>query len=119
MMRILKIFKKLFERNLKQIKEEKDLKEVNTFLQEFNKLTEEIKYLILISSILWIQEDKFQKRLKKIYLEVEKLDKIVKEKAYFNLSKEKMEDLLKTLEFSKHELLKTIESAPCPTNIIQ
>ncbi len=119
-MRIFDFLKKIFKGNLEETETKlKNSKEVDIFLQEFNKLTKEVKYLILISSILWIQEDKFQKRLRKIYSEVEKLDKFVKERAYLKLSKEKMEDLLKTLEFSKHELLKTIESAPCPTNIIQ
>ncbi len=120
---MFKILKKIFSFRKKSASDPKNLYDCNLkdpFLDEFNRLTEEIRFLIEVSSILWIQEKKFQDRLRKIYNEVNKLDRFVRHKvAQMDLSEEKKEDLLRTLKFSKNELLKTIESAPCPTDFIQ
>ncbi len=97
----------------------KKIAQPDVFMKEFNRLTDELRLLISISSQLWIQEKNFQKRLERIYKEVEKLDKFVKNRTFLKLSEEEKNNLIKSLLYSKSELLKTIESAPCPTNIIQ
>ena len=102
---------------LKFFKKDKTPRELSS--EQFKKLAHEIRELALLIGKIWITNDEFQKRIKKIQKEMDQLDKILDKKSFSILSKEKKEELKKSLIISKRELLKCIQEAPCPTKRMQ
>ncbi len=88
-------------------------------LNNFQEMVQDIRYMADISERLWIQDAEFQERLRKIRGEMDQLDKLLAMRSFATLSVEKKKELHKGLELSREELLKSIRSAPCPTERIQ
>jgi len=72
-----------------------------------------------ISGRLWIQDSDFQERVNKIQAEMDQLDNLLAKRSFQTLSREKKQQLHKSLQVSREELLKSLRSAPCPTDRIQ
>ncbi|MEF8823479.1 MAG: hypothetical protein V5A14_00730 [Desulfohalobiaceae bacterium] len=72
-----------------------------------------------ISGRLWIQDSDFQERVNKIQAEMDQLDNLLAKRSFQTLSREKKQQLHKSLQVSREELIKSLRSAPCPTDRIQ
>jgi len=85
----------------------------------FRRLVEDIRQMADISGRLWIQDSDFQERVNKIQAEMDQLDNLLAKRSFQTLSREKKQQLHKSLQVSREELLKSLRSAPCPTDRIQ
>jgi len=85
----------------------------------FRKMVEDIRQMADISGRLWIQDSDFQERVNKIQAEMDQLDNLLAKRSFQTLSREKKQQLHKSLQVSREELLKSLRSAPCPTDRIQ
>lgn len=88
-------------------------------VQNFKFLSSEIRDIAELSKKLWLDDSKFQERIKRVQKEMDQLDQLLNNKSFSRLSKEKKEELRKSLLTSREELMKCIQSAPCPTDRIQ
>lgn len=85
----------------------------------FRRMVEDIRQMADISGRLWIQDSDFQERVNKIQAEMDQLDHLLAKRSFQTLSREKKQQLHKSLQVSREELLKSLRSAPCPTDRIQ
>lgn len=85
----------------------------------FRRMVEDIRQMADISGRLWIQDSDFQERVNKIQAEMDQLDNLLAKRSFQALSREKKQQLHKSLQVSREELLKSLRSAPCPTDRIQ
>lgn len=92
-------------------------KELST--ESFRALAKDIREIASLSGQLWIRDSGFQERIKRIHAEMDHLDNLVERRTFEHLSLEKKEELRQSLLVSKEELLKSIQSAPCPTDRLQ
>lgn len=83
--------------------------------ENFKTLANEIWEIAALSGRLCVDDRKFMERIEKIQKEMEQLDKLVGQKSFERLSPEKREELKRSLLFSKQELLRCLQSVPCPT----
>lgn len=72
-----------------------------------------------VSGRLWIQDPDFQERVNTIHAEMDQLDHLLAKRSFQSLSREKKQELHQSLQVSREELIKSIRSAPCPTDRIQ
>jgi thiamine kinase-like enzyme len=87
--------------------------------EQFKKLAQDIRELADLIGKIWITNDEFQIKIRKIKKEMDQLDRILDKKYFAILSAEKKQELKKSLIVSKKELLKCIQEAPCPTKRMQ
>lgn len=85
----------------------------------FRRMVEDIRQMADISGRLWIQDSDFQDRVNKIQAEMDQLDNLLAKRSFQTLSREKKQQLHKSLQVSREELIKSLRSAPCPTDRIQ
>lgn len=102
----------------KQWKQYKDncLKKKELSQEHFQRLSQEIRGIADVTSKLCFENPKYQERIQQIYKEMDQLERLVGQKSFTRLPNEKKEELKKSLLISKEELLKSIQSAPCPTD---
>lgn len=84
--------------------------------ESFKTLANEIWEITALSGRLCVDDRKFMERIERIQREMEQLDKLVGQKSFERLSPEKREELRRSLLFSKEELLRCLQSVPCPTD---
>ena len=82
-------------------------------------LTEEIKDIAQISSRVWARDQGLQEKVHKICREMDQLNKLLERAAFKRLPEDKKRELHSSLVVSRDELLKGLQSAPCPTDKIQ
>jgi hypothetical protein len=87
--------------------------------RNFQRMVEDIREMADISGRLWLQDSDFQERVNKIQAEMDQLDNLLAKRSFQTLSREKKQQLHKSLQVSREELLKSLRSAPCPTDRIQ
>ena len=105
MMGIKKIFRLLKKNN----------SETELTREQFKKLTNEIRSLTELIGKIWIANNEFQTKLKRIQEEMDHLDKILEKRYFSYLPEKKKKELKRSLIISKQELIKCIQEAPCPT----
>ncbi|GAB6163858.1 hypothetical protein JCM12298_30180 [Desulfothermus naphthae] len=106
MFKIKKIFK---------VFKNKDM-ETELTREQFKKLANEIRGLTELIGKIWIANNEFQIKLKRIQQEMDQLEKIVENRFFSHLPEKKKRELKRSLIISKQELIKCIEEAPCPTD---
>jgi len=84
--------------------------------ENFRIMSLEIRRIAEVSSKLFFENPEYQERIQRIYKEMDQLDTLVDKKSFSRLPNEKKEELKKSLLVSRDELLKSIQSAPCPTD---
>ncbi len=84
--------------------------------ENFRNLSQEIRRIADVSSKLFFENPEYQERIQRIYKEMDQLENLVDKKSFSRLPNEKKEELKKSLLVSREELLKSIQSAPCPTD---
>ncbi len=82
-------------------------------------LTAEIKEIALLSGRVWARDQRLQERVRKICNEMDQLDELLERSAFKHLPEDKKVELHSSLVLSRDELLKGLQSAPCPTDKIQ
>jgi hypothetical protein len=87
--------------------------------ESFKLLADEIRDIATISSKLWLDDHDFQERVRRIHKEMDHLDGLLSKRSFERLSTDKKEELRKSLLVSRDELMKSLKSAPCPTDRIQ
>ncbi|MFP4391518.1 MAG: hypothetical protein ACOC43_01440 [Desulfohalobiaceae bacterium] len=87
--------------------------------QSFQVLTREIRDIAELSSRLWAGDSSFQDRVRRIHKEMDQLDRLLAQRSFQRLSQEKKQELHKSLLVSRQELIKSLQSAPCPTDRVQ
>ncbi len=85
----------------------------------FRRMVGDIRQMADLSGRLWIQDGDFQERVSTIHKEMDQLDNLLAKRSFQTLSREKKQELHRSLQVSRQELLKSIRSAPCPTDRIQ
>jgi len=85
----------------------------------FRKMVRDIRQMADVSGRLWIQDTDFQQRVRTIHAEMDQLDELLTKHSFQTLSRDKKQELHHSLQVSREELLKSIRSAPCPTDRIQ
>jgi len=85
----------------------------------FRRMVQDIRQMADVSGRLWNQDPDFQERVNTIHAEMDQLDNLLAKRSFHALSREKKQELHKSLQVSREELLKSIRSAPCPTDRIQ
>jgi hypothetical protein len=85
----------------------------------FRKMVQDIRQMANVSGRLWIQDPDFQERVNTIHAEMDQLDHLLAKRSFQSLSREKKQELHQSLQVSREELIKSIRSAPCPTDRIQ
>jgi predicted nuclease with TOPRIM domain len=85
----------------------------------FQDLTWEIREIAELSSKIWAGDNSFQDRIRRINKEMDQLDRLLTNKAFQRLSKEKKQELHQSLLVSRQELIRSLQSAPCPTDRMQ
>ncbi|GAB6888192.1 hypothetical protein JCM13304A_16910 [Desulfothermus okinawensis JCM 13304] len=83
--------------------------------EQLKKLTSEIRELTELIGKIWISNGDFQRKIKKIQIEMDNLDRILEKKYFSTLPEKKKQELKRSLIISKQELIKCIQEAPCPT----
>ena len=83
--------------------------------EQFKKLANEIRSLTELIGKIWIANNEFQTKLKRIQQEMDHLDKILEKRYFSYLPENKKKELKRSLIISKQELIKCIQEAPCPT----
>ncbi len=86
---------------------------------QFKRLSQDIRDLANVIAKLWLSNQQFQIKIKRIKQEMDQLDRLLENKSFSSLSREKKEELRRSLLVSKKELLKCIQEAPCPTKRVQ
>ncbi len=86
---------------------------------QFRRLSQDIRELANLIGKLWLSNQQFQIKIKRIKQEMDQLDRLLDKKSFSSLSEEKKEELRRSLLVSKRELLKCIQEAPCPTKRMQ
>ena len=82
----------------------------------FRRMVQDIRQMADVSGRLWIQDAGFQERVNAIHKEMDQLDNLLAKRSFQTLSREKKQELHKSLQVSRDELIKSIRSAPCPTD---
>ena len=85
----------------------------------FRDMVQDVRFMADISGRLWIRDEDFQERVRKIQAEMDRLEEMVAKHSFASLSLDKKQKLHQGLQRSRQELLKSIRSAPCPTDRIQ
>ncbi|MFP4213873.1 MAG: hypothetical protein ACLFRL_07155 [Desulfohalobiaceae bacterium] len=85
----------------------------------FKELTREVRDIAELSGRVWAGDNSFQERIRRIHKEMDQLDRLLAHKAFSRLSQEKKQELHKSLLVSRQELIKSLQSAPCPTDRMQ
>ncbi len=94
-------------------------KESDCSINEFKKLFMDIKELTCLIEKIWISDNKLHEKIKKIKRELNNLEHILNNELFNKLTPNQKKQLKKSLLISKHELLKCVQEAPCPTQRIQ
>jgi hypothetical protein len=105
---------KILQELRKRVEERRKLSSGN-----FRRMVDDIRQMADVSGRLWIQDSDFQERVNKIQAEMDQLDNLLAKRSFQTLSREKKQQLHKSLQVSREELIKSIRSAPCPTDRIQ
>ena len=82
-------------------------------------LAKEIQEIAVLSGRVWARDQGMQERVGKICREMEQLNELLNRPSFKRLPEDKKRELLSSLQVSKKELLKGLQSAPCPTDKIQ
>ncbi|MDZ7758758.1 MAG: hypothetical protein U5L00_00655 [Desulfovermiculus sp.] len=82
-------------------------------------LTEEIKDIAELSSRVWAKDQGLQERVRKICHEMDQLSQLLERSSFKRLPENKKRELHSSLVVSRDELLKGLQSAPCPTDKVQ
>ncbi len=82
-------------------------------------LTEEIKDIAVLSGRVWAMDQGLQERVGKICREMDQLNQLLERSSFKRLPEGKKRELYSSLLVSRDELLKGLQSAPCPTDKIQ
>jgi hypothetical protein len=82
-------------------------------------LTAEIKDIAVLSGKIWAKDQRLQERVRTICSEMDQLNELLERSAFKRLPEDKKKELHSSLVVSRDELLKGLQSAPCPTDKIQ
>lgn len=82
-------------------------------------LTQDVKEIALLSGMVWSHDQGLQERVRKICQDMDQLNRLLDKSSFKRLPEDKKRELHSSLLVSKEELLKGLQSAPCPTDKIQ
>ncbi len=82
-------------------------------------LTEEIKDIAELSGRVWVTDQGLQEKVRKICREMDQLNQLLERSSFKRLPEAKKRELHSSLVVSRDELLKGLQSAPCPTDKVQ
>lgn len=82
-------------------------------------LTQDVKEIALLSGMVWSHDQGLQDRVRKICQDMDQLNRLLDKSSFKRLPEDKKRELHSSLLVSREELLKGLQSAPCPTDKIQ
>lgn len=87
--------------------------------EAFKELSTELRDLADKASKLWLEEPRFQARIKRIKVEMEQLEELTSKPEFKRLSPKKRMELRQSLHHSREQLLESMYQASSPTERIQ
>jgi predicted nuclease with TOPRIM domain len=85
----------------------------------FRELSGELKDLADKASKLWLEEPRYQARIKRIKAEMEQLEELTAKPEFKRLSPKKRMELRQSMHQSREQLLESMHQASSPTSRMQ
>ncbi len=87
--------------------------------KKFRELADEMRELACVAEKVWPREHDHYRKVQSIRAEMEQLAELTTQPAFRRLPQEKRLALRKSLEDSREQLIKVVQTAPSPTQMIQ